>query len=292
MGLERLFLLTAAAQEGGGELPLPVMVMIAMLCLMLPYLIRVKTGKSITEWLSFSAARDWIWSKIPFLQTDEEKAAAREKAKSKNAVSVSKQYGQKGRSQVASSSAASATQAQKVLSKKPEKAATNGMMQFVSDMLTFTRRRKLFVILPGNFMHDGKTAELTMLVITRARAVGVLCYASIGEVHCRKDGGAWTEVRDGKTTSLGPLCTKAKEQTAILRAALNAKGLEQVPYETALVFTSPSVVLSGEKPEYAFKAADFFKSLETERDLQGGPLVPKEIGGICNQLRPQKGKRK
>ena len=214
MRLEKLLLLTASAREGGGELPLPVMVIIAMLCLMLPYLIRVKTGKSITEWLSFTAARDWIWSKIPFLQTDEEKAAAREKAKSKNAVSVSKQYGQKERSQAASSSAAASTQAQQVLSKKPEKAATNGMMQFVSDMLTFTRRRKLFVILPGNFMHDGKTAELTMLVITRARAVGVLCYASIGDVHCRKDGGAWTcsELSTGCAIAYGRTRAEALEK--------------------------------------------------------------------------------
>ena len=48
--LMRLYLLTAA-QERRGDPPLPVMVIIAMLLLMLPYLIRVKTGRSITEWL-------------------------------------------------------------------------------------------------------------------------------------------------------------------------------------------------------------------------------------------------
>lgn len=291
MGLERLFLLTAATQEGGGELPLPVMVIIAMLLLFLPYLIRVKTGKSVTEWLSFTAARDWIWSKIPFLQTKEEKEAAREKAKSKNAVASVRQYGQKGKS-AAGTSGGSATQAQKVLSKKPEKAASNGMMQFVSDALNYTRRKKLFLILPGNVQFRDQTASLTLLIVTRARVIGVLCYASLGSVHCRKDGGAWQETRENKTTSLGPLNTVAREQTQILRGALDSAGLQQVPCETMLVFTSPAVQLSGDVPEHSCTAAAFFKRLETDRDLNSGSLVPKDIGKVCSQMRPQKGKKK
>ena len=280
----RLYLLTAA-QERSGDPPLPVMVIIAMLLLMLPYLIRVKTGRSITEWLSFSAARDWIWSKLPFGKDEKKKGTAAETAKSRNAVAVSKNFGQKGKN------GSSQTQAQRVLDKKPEKAASNGMMQFVSDALNYTRRKKLFLILPGNVQYQEQTAELTMLVVTRARVIGVLCYAGTGRVHCRKDGGAWQETRGNKTTSLGPLCTIAREQTTILRSALDSKDLKQVPYETMLVFTSPSAVLAGDVPEYACKAEAFFKRLETDRDQSSGPLVPKEVGKVCSQLRSKEKKK-
>ena len=271
------------SQNNAGEPSLPVMVAIAFLLLLLPYYIYRTTGKSVTEWMNLSLLWDRLSRKLPFGK----KAAAEETKKQtqqadRSAASLTLTGNEKNTFQGGTETGKGKDKGK---SRNQKAKLQNGFMSFLSDSLNYARRKKLFVIIPGNVLHEGKTAELTLLMVTKARVAGVLCYNIPGKVICRRDGGQWIQELDGGRREIGCLVKEAEEQDRLVRAAMALHGLDGIPYETVMVFTAPDVVFSGDKPQNIYTGQQFFESLETERDLQTGSIDPKKTGALINQMR-------
>ncbi len=266
--MEPNLLLTVSEDSG---LSVPAMTVIALLLLMLPYLIRRYTGKSVTEWVRLSVIIDGIQSAADRVRfalfgktpPGEDAGAFAEKKKKQPAAAV------------------------------PEKSRSAGSVQseylrFIADAVNFGRRNKLFTIVPGNLRCGEEEADLTMIIVTHARVIGVMAIPSEGEITCAKNGTAWKQTAGTETETIGDLGGRRAVQHDLAEKALKAAGMGRTVYETALVFTGRDTSLTGARPEYAYTAASFFESLQTQADLQSGSLDPRQTGQRINQLRRKK----
>lgn len=302
------FLFLASAKENSG-IPLPVMTIIAMLLLMLPYLIRRYTGRSVTEWLRFSTiiesvekvagkVRSGLFGKgvngAIFSKGEPEKESG--VSGSGNKASGSKAGGKNSGTGGADASAelttAERNRAENERTRMKQRAgnAKNDYLRTVSEVLTFARKNHLFTVIPGNVEYAGQTAELTALLVTKARVVGILAYGFDGKVLCRRDDKEWQIQEDGQTRPIGKLNAEAQKQDRILKGAMDAGGLTDVPYQTAMVFTGGGTILAGDRPAGVFTREEFFEKLGTQADLETGPLNLKETGKRLSLLRSGKKK--
>lgn len=266
--MEFNLLLTASEDSG---LSVPAMTIIALLLLMLPFLIKRYTGKSVTEWVRLSVIVDGIQSiadkarfklfgKTP--PGEDAKTFADRSVKKPAAVSPEK------------SRSAGAVQ--------------NEYLRFIAEAVNFGRRNKLFTIVPGNLRCGEEEADLTMIIVTHARVIGVMAIPSGGEITCTKNGSSWKQTAGGVTENIGDLSSRHSLQHELVSNTLRKEGMGRIVYETAMVFTGRDTTLTGARPECAFTGKQFFESLQTQADLQSGSLDPKQTGMKINQLRRKK----
>lgn len=266
--------ISASAREDAGGLSLPVMTIIAMLLLMLPYLIRRYSGKSVTELLRLSTLTDGVDRLFgalrgALLALFGLRRADRAEPPARRAVAgAAKSETDGGRRRAAN--------------------ARNDYLRAMSDLLTFARRNRLFAIVPGNLACQDGTAELDALVVTRARVVGILAYSFGGTIACGAGGEDWT-VTDGEgTRRLESPKRKADAQDELARRALRAGNLGDVPYRTVLLFTGGDAVLTGERAQGAYTREELLRLLGSDEDLRGGPLDPRATGKQIGALRAGK----
>ena len=259
------------------------MTIIALLLLMLPYLIKRYTGRSVTDLL-----------RLPVLLEGLERLAD----KFRNLVR--RPFGTGGgpqghadeRGKAAADSGKALTDAEKknrsdevrreyqekTLEKRRAGNIKNDYLQAASRLLTFARKKRLFTIFPGNIQYGGKTADLMAILVTRARVIGINAYGFDQTVLCRKDNGTWQQENGDVRKPIGNLNAETAAQDRLVREALRGGGFGSLPYETVMLFTSSFVTLSGEKPENAFTQEEFFLKIDTDRDVKSGPLDPKDTG--------------
>ncbi|MBO7709754.1 MAG: hypothetical protein J6S83_04745 [Lachnospiraceae bacterium] len=291
------YLFLTTQNESGGLSP-AAMTIIAMLLLLLPYLLHRYTGRSLTEWLRLGVIMDALEGLADRIRgvlfgnrggmigkrlgTDFSKAQTGSKGKSRQAE----------REEAARKAAAiRQEERERSLEKKRAGNIQNDYLQAISRILTFARRFRLFAIIPGNIEHEGKTAELTAILVTHARVVGIMAYGFNGKVLCRQDDQPWQLQEKGGTRQIGCLGRESRAQGEIVSGALRDHGMDDIPYETVQLFTSSGAVLAGDKPENAYTGEELFKALSTEADLRSGPLNPKDIGKKIGALRTGKTKK-
>ena len=263
--MHHLLLLTEMSTESApasssGDLPMPLMITIIILCLSLPYLIKRRTGKSLDEWLRSFTLLERL------AKRSEKKKAAQEGGK-----------GSTGKDAVSEA-------AEKKNAKQEAKQARNNLMRFIMDVMNLGRRKKLFTIVPGSVRCGKETADLSMLLITRVRVIGISCYPLDGTIHCQPDGKQWKRISGGKTTVIKNPVAPAQRNTKLVRQAMDQAGMGDIPYETAVVYTGRDVIFMGEKPDMVMKAAGFLEYVQTDADLTGGSIEPKELGEKLNRL--------
>lgn len=258
--------LSASAREDAGGLSLPVMTIIAMLLLMLPYLIRRYSGRSVTELLRPSALLNGI-----------DNLAARLRGRL---------FG-RGKAQRGGAELSRPREAENERSRARRRAenARNDYLKALSELLAFTRKNHLFAVVPGNLAYQGKTAELDALIVTRAKIVGILAYSFGGTIECRSDGEDWQVTDEEGARALGSPVREADAQDELVRGALLAGHLGDVPYQTVMLFTGSDAVLTGERPQGSCTREELFRMLEG-----GGSLDPREIGKRLAALRAGKTK--
>jgi len=260
---ERLLL---SVKPASGDLPLPVMTIIALLLLMLPYLIYRYTGKSVTEYLRLSV----LIGKINALGDRLRGALTGKKAapaESRKTASLPK----------ASSGAPG----------RKKNYAQADYLRFISRLLDFARKNRLFAIVPGNIRQGGKTAEFAALLVTNARVIGIMAYAFDGEILCR-EGAQWKVLEEGNSRQVGDLGLELAQQEKLLRDAAGRIGLNENICGTVMVFTGRNAVLSPGSPQNALTQEAFFERFLMQDDLQGRSLVPADTGKKLNLLRSGK----
>lgn len=291
------YLFLTTQNESGGLSP-AAMTVIAMMLLLLPYLLHRYTGRSLTEWLRLSVIIDALEGLADRIRgalfgnrggiigkrlgTDLSKAEAASSGKSRQAE----------KEEAARKAAAyRREEKERSLQKKRAGNVQNDYLQAISRILTFARKNRLFAIIPGNVEHGGKAAGLTAILVTHARAVGILAHGFDGKVLCRQDDQAWQLQENGGTRQIGCLGRECRGQDEIVSGALRSHGMDEIPYETVQLFTSSGVILAGDKPDNVYTIDELFRALSTEADLSSGPLVPKDVGKQIGALRSGKKSR-
>lgn len=217
----------------GGEPPLPVMMLIIIACLFTPFLIKKKTGKSIYDWLGSLTL-------LGRMQEKEEKSkedAVTAKGKSDSGGQV----------------------------RKEQRDAQNDWMWFLKQLLDFARKNGLFLFVPGNIEWGGKSLDLTMILITRARTIGLTCLA----------GEEYTDVA-------GTICDTQEAENA-LRGVLAAAGLPPMPCEYRIVLTGRRADGKGSEQAGVMSGRAFFKEIGQEKDLHTGGTDPKKAGRMMKE---------
>ncbi len=260
---ERLLL---SVKPASGDLPLPVMTIIALLLLMLPYLIYRYTGKSVTEYLRLSV----LIGKINALGD-----------RLRSALTGKKTVPAEREKKVPPRSEASGAPGRK------KNYAQADYLRFISRLLDFARKNRLFAIVPGNIRQGGKTAEFAALLVTNARVIGIMAYAFDGEISCR-EGAQWKVLEEGNSRQVGDLGLELMQQEKLLKTAAERIGLDANVCETVMVFTGRNAMLSPGSPLNALTQDTFFERFLTQDDLQGRSLVPADTGKKLNLLRSGK----
>ena len=260
---ERLLL---SVKPASGDLPLPVMTIIALLLLVLPYLIYRYTGKSVTDYLRLS---------VLIRKINELGDRLRGALTGKKTVPVEREK------KVLPGSTPSGVQSRK------KNYAQADYLRFISRLLDYARKNRLFAIVPGNIRQGGKTAEFAALLVTKKRVIGIMAYAYDGEISCR-EGGQWQVLEEGSSRQAGDLGLELVQQEKLLKAAAGRIGLDESICETVMVFTGRNAALSQGSPSHALTQDAFFERFLTQDDLQGGSLVPADTGKKLNLLRSGK----
>ena len=309
--------LLSAGREGGG-LSAPAMTIIAMLLLMLPYLIKRYTGKSVTDLFrlsvilgAFEKLADKLRARVPGGGVLLRKAGIQDDGKNSGKGTKSRTAGKDaagggpedagGEAQDVSGKDTAGGEAsgdspdkvkEEFRSRTREKRRAGNMqndyLQAIARIFNFARKKRLFEIVPANIQHGGRISDLAAIFVTKSRAVGVAAYSFDGKIICRRDGGAWMRETDDGEEQIGCLCTETSAQDGIVRDALNVSGLGGIPYETVMLFTSSQAELAGDRPGNAFGTEELFKWLETKQDLEDGSLDPKETGKRIAALKASK----
>ena len=269
------------AEQNTGGLSVPAMTIIAMFLLMLPYLIKRYTGKSVTDLVRFSAILDALEKgadKLRSLVGLGKKTGGRKQAEGKQPGGQNPEKTKR--------SIAEKNQADRVKQEYRERSQAkhragnqkNDYLQALARILTFARKKRLFVMVPGNVQQNGKTSELAAILVTRSRIIGISAYSFDGKIVCRKDNGSWSQETENGTKQIGSLNREAAAQDRILRSALKTHALGEIPCETVILFVSSQVELAGEKPDNVYDLEAFFRAVETDKDLSGGAIDPKVTG--------------
>lgn len=160
---------------------------------------------------------------------------------------------------------------------------TNGRSQdiqaLVSTLLIFARRNRLGLVYPGTVEHGGRLANLMALVVTREAVIGINCFGFGGTIT--EDGGKWTQHMNGADQTIPDPVAGNGGQAAIVRAAMDANGMADVPLRVVAVFTSRTVALQTAHEDEVFDARGLLGHLRGCA-ARGGPLEPEAVSRKLN----------
>ena len=165
---------------------------------------------------------------------------------------------------------------------KREPWQTNGRSQdiqaLVSTLLMFARRNKLGLVYPGTVEHGGRMANLVAFVVTRREVVGVNCFGFGGTITEGEQG--WNQHMNGADQSIPDPTEGNRRQAEIVRAAMDAHDMKEVPLRVVAVFTSRTVTLQTAHPDEVFDTEGLLRHLKA---AQGdGALDPGDVSRRLN----------
>lgn len=167
---------------------------------------------------------------------------------------------------------------------KKEPWQSNGRSQdiqgLVSTLLIFARRNKLGLVYPGTVQHGGKLANLVALIVTREEVVGINCFGFGGTIT--QQGEKWNQRMNGADQSIPSPLEADRRQAAIVRAAMDANGMAEVPLRVLAVFTSRTVALHTEHPEEVFDTQGLIAHLKSRATSPSGKLDPEALSKQLN----------
>ena len=167
---------------------------------------------------------------------------------------------------------------------KREPWQTNGRSQdlkgLVSTLLIFVRRNKLGLVYPGTVEHDGKLANLVAILVTKEEAIGINCFGFGGTIT--EQDGKWNQHMNGADQSIPDPLAGNRRQAEIVRAAMNAKNLENIPLRVVAVFTSRTVSIRSQHADEVFTTEALIAHLR-QCAARGGSLDPEATARQINE---------
>ena len=126
---------------------------------------------------------------------------------------------------------------------------SNGRAQdiqsLISTLLILARRNHLGLVYPGTIEHGGKMANLATLVVTRREVIGINCFGFGGTITegRGREKGKWNQHMNGQDTDIPDPVLGNQNQFAIVRAAMDGAGMQEIPLRVAACFTSRTVAV-------------------------------------------------
>ena len=150
----------------------------------------------------------------------------------------------------------------------------------VSTLLIFVRRNKLGLVYPGTVEHKGQMANLVALLVTREEVVGINCFGFGGTVM--ESAGKWNQHMNGADQAIPDPVAGNQKQARIVRAAMDANGMADIPLRVVAVFTSRTVNLRTEHADEVFDTRGLLDHLKQRVARNAGALDPEAISRQLN----------
>ncbi|MBQ1312083.1 MAG: hypothetical protein IIY55_09565 [Blautia sp.] len=167
---------------------------------------------------------------------------------------------------------------------KEKNSNRNDLLDFVSSLVSYSRKHHFHLVFPGTVSTEEGTAMLTAILITRKQAVGFSCYGYGGTVLAKAGAEEWTQTLNGERSRFKSPEKKNARQEALLRAALDQAGYPFVPCEVMGVFTAKKLELLNAGKMNCFVKANAMEHLKEEKYLADGPQKPEEVGKALEKL--------
>ena len=170
---------------------------------------------------------------------------------------------------------------------------SNGRSQdiqaLVSTLLILARRNKLGLVYPATIEHGGRLANLVALVVTREEVVGINCFGFGGTIT--ESDGRWNQHMNGADQAIPDPVAGNAAQAEIVRAAMDANGMEGLPLRVAAVFTSRTVSISTSHTGEVFDTRGLIGHLKGCA-ARGGALDPEDVSrklsALVTRMKPKK----
>ena len=171
---------------------------------------------------------------------------------------------------------------------RPEPYQTNSrsgdLKALVSSLLMMARRYKTGLVYPGTISYKGQIAGLLALVVTRREVIGLNCFGYGGTIREDKQTGSWNQHMNGADQSFASPLKGNAQQLSLVRAAMDANGMKDVPLRVAAVFTAHGVELHTSHPLEVFTSEGLIAHLKERCSQDEGPLDPDATARQLNAL--------
>lgn len=152
------------------------------------------------------------------------------------------------------------------------------LMIVMSDLTSYARRNRFYMIMPGTLQYNGKTANLAAIIVTRRAVIGVNCFGYGGKITAGSGKDDWTQNLNGEKKKFASPVVKNQEQERILRGVLDAEGLRNVECKVVGAFTASGVQLTGAGGTHCYDRRLLGNYLSSDECMTSRDLIPKEIG--------------
>lgn len=164
-------------------------------------------------------------------------------------------------------------------SRKEEKNSNrNELLVVMSDMTSYARRNRFYIIMPGTLQCKGKMAHLAAVIITRGSVIGVNCFGFGGSITAGSGKDDWSQTINGEKKKFTSPVVKNREQEAILRGVLDDAGFKDVNAKVVGAFTASNVKLTGAGGTGCYDRNGLKRYLASNECMVSRDLTPSEIG--------------
>ena len=144
------------------------------------------------------------------------------------------------------------------------------ILQFVSSLMKLVRKNHWYIVMPGQLSDDKTKTNLSLVLITQHRVIGLKCYGYSGALTNNGKAADWTQKLDKTTKAIHSLLPQ-----------LNASQVEVFS-----VFTTPGVQLINCSGLNCFTSVSLLEQLQSSSADCTGPLQPKELGTALEAMKP------
>lgn len=124
------------------------------------------------------------------------------------------------------------------------------------------------VVAPAHLAKDGKYADLDFILVGYFGVLGVKCLGQYGEVYGSAGDVMWLQVNGDKRVSFANPLKEAEADARVIRSALFAAKLKNVPVDTVCVFTNPNAELALPRNTGHYTVKEFKKLLGKDKFQQ------------------------
>lgn len=175
---------------------------------------------------------------------------------------------------------------------KREPWQTNGRSQdiqtLVSTLLIFVRRNKLGLVYPGTVEHGGRMASLVALLVTGGEVIGINCFGFGGTIT--EQEGKWNQHMNGADQAIPDPVDGNHRQEEILRAAMDERGMADIPMRVVAVFTSRTVSIRTGAQDEVFDTKGLLEHLKgcvaREEKTLDPEAVSRQLNDCVKRLKP------
>ena len=152
------------------------------------------------------------------------------------------------------------------------------LMTAISGFLTYGRKNRFYCIVPGTLEHEGATASLAALVITRSRVLGFNCFGYGGTVYAGSGDEDWRQVLNGEEKKIDSPVVRNRKQKEIVDAVLKECGYPNIPSEIYGVFTASGVILKDNRTTRCHTQNAMMEILKGSRYMEDKGVDPAKVG--------------